>query len=355
MKNKILIITNGLSGGGTERASVSFANYLIEGGFHVIMLALYKSEHFYQLDRRIQFIEPVFSRKNKSVFTYTIKMIWFVRKNIRLLQPTTILAYNEWTNAYVLLSCLGLRYPIFVSERMHPKAKLPFLTDLLRKLLYPRASGIVTQTNFGQRVLRSRIKKGNFVTIHNAVNIIEPVLVHKKKQILSVGRLEPVKGHKYLIEAFAKVKNHDWNLCIIGGGSQLKYLQHLAKKLGLQDRIHFKGHLFDLSKEFSSSQIYVLPSIKEGFPNSLIEAMSVPLACISGDYFEGEHDLVKHEFNGLLFKPQNVDELANAISRLIDDEDLRIKLAENAKKVRENLAFDVVAKQLKEFILSESN
>ena len=97
----------------------------------------------------------------------------------------------------------------------------------------------------------------------------------------------------------------------------------------------------------------MLPSIKEGFPNSLIEAMSLPMACISGDYYEGNHDLVIHEHNGLLFKPQDSNELANAMNRLIEDVALRIRIAENAKRVRKELAFDVVAKQLKEFIFNE--
>lgn len=350
---KIIIINNGLSGGGTERASVSFAHYLLNNGYDVTILALYKSEHFYQLDKRIHFIEPDFSRDNLSTLAYTAKMILYVRHQVRLIEPKTVLAYNEWTNAYVLLSCLGLGYPIFVSERMHPKAKLPFLTEILRKWLYPNANGIVTQTKFGENVLKSKIRKGNFITIPNPVNVVEPIPVAKKKQIIAVGRLEYVKGHKYLIEAFAKVRNKNWNLCIIGDGSQMKELKDLAKSLNVATRIEFKGHQLDFRKDLSESEIYVLPSIKEGFPNSLIEAMSLPMACISGDYYEGEHDLVIHEYNGLLFKTQDSYELANAINRLIEDEDLRFRLAENAKNVRSDLAFDVVAKKLKEFIINE--
>ena len=123
---KVVIINNGLSGGGTERASVSFAHYLLRFGFDVILLALYKSEHFYELDKRIVFIEPNFERKDNSSLSYTLKMMKFIRYNIKSIQPKTVLAYNEWTNAYVLLATVGLNYPIFVSERMHPKAKLHF-------------------------------------------------------------------------------------------------------------------------------------------------------------------------------------------------------------------------------------
>ena len=180
-------------------------------------------------------------------------------------------------------------------------------------------------------------------------------MVTKQKQIIAVGRLEVVKGHKYLIEAFAKVSDKSWNLCIVGDGSQMNYLKEYAKTLNVESRILFKGHQLDFRKELSESEIYVLPSIKEGFPNSLIEAMSLPIACISGDYYDGEQDLVIHEHNGLLFKTQDSDALGQAINRLIEDEQLRIKLAENAKNVRVDLAFDVIAKKLKEFIFDESN
>jgi len=352
---KVVIINNGLSGGGTERASISFAHYLLNNDVEVCILALYQGEHFYNLDKKINFIEPNFSRDKLSTYKYTLKMMLFVRKNIKAIKPDTILAYNEWTNAYVLLSCIGLNYPIYVSERMHPKAKLPLLTEILRKWLYPKACGIITQTRYGEKVLKLKIRKGNIITIPNAVNVIEPIDVIKKKQIIAVGRLEPVKGHKYLIEAFSKVKDKSWNLCIIGDGSQMNYLKELAKSLDIECRIEFKGHQLDFRKELSESEIYVLPSVKEGFPNSLIEAMSLPVACISGDYYEGEHDLVIDGYNGLLFKPQDSNELAHAINRLIEDEDLRKTLAVNAKKVRKDLAFDVAAKKLKEFILNESN
>jgi glycosyltransferase involved in cell wall biosynthesis len=81
--------------------------------------------------------------------------------------------------------------------------------------------------------------------------------------------------------------------------------------------------------------------------------MSLPIACISGDYYKGKHDFVVDGYNGLLFKPQDINELADAINRLIEDVNLRKKLAANARNVRNDLHFEVVAKKLKDFILNE--
>ena len=352
MKKRVLIINNGLAGGGTERASVSFAHYLLEKDYEVTILALYQSEPFYQLNDRIHFIEPDFKRSDHSTYGYIIKMMGYIRKNVKSIKPDTILSYNEWTNAYVLLACLGVKVPVYVSERMHPKAKLPLSTELLRKWLYPKAAGVIAQTRFGKRVIQERTGAKNVIAIPNAVNVMEPLSVPKKKQVIAVGRLEPVKGHRYLIEAFAKVSDQSWQLCIIGDGTLRSSLQELTKALNISDRVIFKGHQLDFRTELSESEIYVIPSVKEGFPNSLIEAMSLPLACISGDYYEGEHDFVRDKVNGLLVPTCNSEALASAINHLIENDVLRNQLAQEAKKVREYLAFDRVAKQLKEFILN---
>lgn len=349
---KVLLINNGLSGGGTERASVSFAHYLMEQGYNVTLLALYQSEHFYKLDERVDFIEPDFSRRNTSTYVYIWKMMRYVRRHVMKINPDTVLAYNEWTNAYVLLACLGLKTPIYVSERMHPKARLPKATGFLRKLLYPKAAGVIVQTEFGQKILEQKTGAKNVIVIPNAVNVMEPMAVEKKKQVIALGRLELVKGHRFLIEAFAGVKDTSWELCVIGDGSQMAALKQQASNLGISNRVNFKGHQLDFRKELSESQIYVLPSVKEGFPNSLIEAMSLPLACISGDFYEGKHDLVQDGVNGLLVPTCNPEALTIAMNRLIENKQLRMQLADEAFKVRYDLAFNRVAEQLKDFVIN---
>lgn len=353
MQIKILLINNGLSGGGTERASVSFAHYLLEQGYDVTLMALYQSEHFYKLDKRVRFIEPNFEREGASTYAYILKMMRYVRQHVKQISPHTVLAFNEWTNAYVLLACLGLKTPVYVSERMHPKATLPKATELLRKLLYLKAAGVIAQTKFGKKVIQQKTDVKNVIAIPNAVNVIEPVALEKKKQVIAVGRLEPVKGHQFLIEAFAKVTDKSWQLCIIGDGSQKSALKQQAVNLGISDRVIFKGHQLDFRKELSESQIYVLPSVKEGFPNSLIEAMSLPLACISGDFYEGEHDLVQDGVNGLLVPPCDACALGHALNNLVDNENLRMHMAKEAYKVRNNLSFELVAYQLEQFILEQ--
>jgi glycosyltransferase involved in cell wall biosynthesis len=89
----------------------------------------------------------------------------------------------------------------------------------------------------------------------------------------------------------------------------------------------------------------VLPSLKEGFPNALLEAMSLPLPCISTDFLGAKNELVEDGKNGLLVPVADVDAMAAKMQYLIDNQDKITFLATNAKKVREQYAFPKIANQ----------
>ena len=352
MTKHILIVNNGLAGGGIERASVSLANYFSKMNFEVSVLALYKSEPFFSLDNNILFIEPDFDRNNHNKLVYTYRMMVFLRKFVLKNKPNTILAFSEWTNPYVVLALKGIEVPLFLSDRMNPLAKLPFLSEFLRKRLYKKATGIIAQSNFAKSILEKKTSSKNIKVIYNPLNSIEKIDCPQLNRIVTVGRLEKVKGHEFLIKAFAKMDNKSWELSIVGDGSERKYLESLAKDLNITQRVIFHGHLKDFRKQLSEAKIFVLPSIKEGFPNALIEAMSVPLTCICTDFFNGHNEIIQNNENGIIVKSANVGELSNALSLLINDESKRNLFASNAKKVREELNFEKIAGIYLDFILN---
>ncbi len=348
---EILIINNGLSGGGIERASVSLANFWAEQGFKITILALYQSDHFFPLHPSIRLIEPNFSRQNLSRIAYLIRMIFFTRKQIKKINPDTILAFSEWTNPYVVLAWLGLPQPLYLSDRMSPLMPLPFISEILRKLLYRKANGIVAQSKFAAQILQKKTKSSNIQVINNPVNPVEKIDIPVRNRIVTVGRLSPEKGHLFLLEAFAALHHPTWELSIVGDGVEMENLKQLAQKLGIANRVIFHGHLKDFRAQLSEAQIFVLPSLQEGFPNALLEAMSVPLACISTDFFEGNHEIILHGINGLIVKPGDSQSLSEAMKLLIENEQLRIWLAKNAYKVRSDYSFEKISQQYLNFIL----
>jgi glycosyltransferase involved in cell wall biosynthesis len=141
------------------------------------------------------------------------------------------------------------------------------------------------------------------------------------------------------------IRYKSWTLHIIGDGPDRQKLENEALLLGLNGRVKFYGHLKEFGNIIGESEIFVLPSLYEGFPNALIEAMSVPLPCISSDCVAGPADIINNGMNGILVEPGNVEALALAINQLIEHPELRQRLAQEAFKIRDTLAFDRIAKQ----------
>lgn len=347
--SKILIINNGLASGGIERASTSMANYFASIGHEVEILALYQSKHFFDLHPSIKFIEPDFPVGSK---TYMLKMMAYARKNVKQIKPDTILAYGEWTNCFVGLALTGIKVPVFYTDRMRPNGHLPFVHRVLRRIYYPKAKGIIAQSEFAKRIISERTNATRIKVIYNPVNAIERVECEKKNIIVCVGRFTQEKGHAILIDAIAKLKHNDWQLSLVGDGMLRGELESQVARLGLRDRVIFHGAMKDFRKELSEASIFVMPSLREGFPNALIEAMSVPLPCIATRCTEAMDEVVSDGKNAILVPSDDSSALAIAIDNLIDNPENQERLAHKAYSVRERLDFDKIAKEHLNYILS---
>lgn len=344
-------IGGGLEGGGMERALTIMANYFARNGYQVSVINLFRTIQFYELESNIEVIWPKAERNRYHRLVYALIIIPYMRSAIRKIKPDVLLSYGEWYNPFVILSTRFLRIPLYVFDRMGPEIKLDKLVETLRKSLYRFAEGIIVQTNMAARIIAKKTNVKKIAVIPNPVNILDVQTSVKKNQIVSLGRLSREKGHLILIRAFSRISQRDWTLHIIGDGPEKLKLESEAASLGILDRIKFYGHLKDFGQIMGESEIFVLPSFYEGFPNALIEAMSVPLACISSDCIAGPSDIIEDGVNGLLVETGNVDALANALNRLIENRDLRRKLASKAYKVRETLALDKIARNYVDFII----
>lgn len=357
MKNrqtfKICFVSHGLAGGGMERALVSLANHFAEKNNEITILNIYRTEVFFDVDPRIKIVWPEIKRGNRV--WYILRLIPFLRNEIKQLKPDVIFSFGETFNSYVILATRFLNIKVVLSNRMWPSLKLGFPAEYLNRLLYRFANGVIAQTNTARQFICKRSYNSNIIVIPNAVKPIEIKQFTKKKQIISVGRISKAKGHIILLKAFAKVAEQNWTLHLIGDGPERNNLETEAEKLGVTNRVIFHGHLKNFNKLLGESEIFVLPSFYEGFPNALLEAMSVPLACISSNCVAGPSDIIEHGKNGMLVETGNVDELAVAIERLIADKELRENIAKEAYKVRETYKFDKIANQYLDFIQKTIN
>ena len=156
----------------------------------------------------------------------------------------------------------------------------------------------------------------------------------KNIKIISTGRLQSVKNHKLMINAFAEVCNYIPNvqLTILGDGELRNELECQINKYNLNERIILKGVVKDVSKELNESDIYIITSDYEGLPLSVLEAMSCGLPIVATKA-GGVVDIVKDGENGILVEVGNVEELINAIMKIIQDKNLKLKMGIKSKEL----------------------
>lgn len=140
----------------------------------------------------------------------------------------------------------------------------------------------------------------------------------------AVGRLEPVKDHATLLEAFARIpdKNPDLHLFVIGDGSRRKELEARAKALDLRDRAHFIGEKDDIPTVLNGLDLYVISSIAEGISNTVLEAMATGLPVVA-TRVGGNPELVTENINGMLVPVGDAETMADALTRYILSAELR--------------------------------
>lgn len=172
------------------------------------------------------------------------------------------------------------------------------------------------------------------VVIYNGVSIPS----HEKKSgnmnpkviIGAAGRLFQEKGHKYLIEALAQLdKSLDFELRIAGDGRLLKELTQQADNLGLATKVRFLGFVDDMDSFYSALDIFVMPSVWEGFGYALVEAMLYGKPAVA--FNTGSlPEIITDGVDGYLVTFPDMAALAQKIGELITDKATRLKMGENA-------------------------
>lgn len=361
-KKRILFFVSSMLGGGAERIAALLCNHWVECGHEVKLVPTFsgRGSCTYPLDSRIklEYLADRLRTRNKSIINQ-IRRILHMRRIICEFEPDVVLSFLPNVNVATLLSSAGLAVPVVVSERSYPPATpLGRLLETLRKRLYPRAKTVVIQTEQGQHWLNSHIPGTNSVVIANPVVLPLPasepriapssVVDNQRKVLLAVGRLEKEKGFDLLLSAFALLAGRfsDWDLVILGEGALRPQLQAQTESLALTGRVFLPGRAGNMSDWYRQSDLYVMSSRFEGFPNTLIEAMAHGLSGVSFNCNTGPGDIIRHEIDGLLVPPASGPEgLAQSLASLMVDAAKREDLGRGAKDVRVRFSLDRISRE----------
>lgn len=156
--------------------------------------------------------------------------------------------------------------------------------------------------------------------------------------IIAVGRLHPQKGHRILIDAAAPVlrANPQWRLMIVGEGPLRDELQARIDSLECQQQIRLLGFRDDVPRLLKSAALFVLPSLWEGQPNVVLEALAAGLPVIATGV-EGVAELIESGAKGLIVEPANIDALQTALSSLVESEARRTDLVMSPQHLSQSI------------------
>lgn len=365
MKKKLFFVINNLYSGGAERVLSTLANEFNRQGFNVFIVCLNQAELGYDISSGITIVTLLKKRGKENILNRFKYAALIYLRLFRLLiheRPHCVVSFMTTSNLWTGLVCNLIKIPYIVSERTTPDHTINSFSYFLRKLtffIYKKSKTVVIPAKGIEDCIKRNQtfkKLNNTKIIYNPINVFQSpstISVHHKKFILGVGRLSHIKGFDQLIDAYGKINRNDIDLLIVGDGDERENLLIQIEKLGLQNKVQLIGTRDNLQDYYSQAEMFVLPSRNEGSPNALIEAMSFGCACIAMDCEFGPSELIENEKNGILLEAGNILKLSTAIQDLLANEDLRKRIATNARLIHHTNSLEGVFMTWKNLIFSD--
>ena len=239
-------------------------------------------------------------------------------------------------------------------------------TQLMRRFVLPRAAGIIANSRATLETVLPYVRTDvvEVIPSPSGLHPVDPAHVAVPATVARIGlvaRIDPWKGQELLLRAFASAcPDGGARLVFFGGPSFgheefLRDLNALARELGVEERVEFAGHSSDIAAAIDSLDVCVQCSLRpEPLGQNVLQYLSAGKPTIvSGE--GGPAEWVADRDNGLVFAPREVESLAAAIRTLIDDSDLRGRLARSAAATPDLLADEDIGIRIRDVAERSAN
>jgi glycosyltransferase involved in cell wall biosynthesis len=327
---KTAFLINSMAGGGAERVvSILLKNLSRENReFFLIVL---EDKFYYQIPQDVKVI------KLNSKFFGFLKLKKIIKRN-EIDLVFSFLGRSNYNN--ILAKLLGSKHQAYINERINPSRMhlgVSFKASLNRfllKRLYKKADLILSNSLGIRNSLNQdfNLPLDKIKVIYNPIDLekirefcqndLEPKYqeIFKNPVIINIARLTKQKGQEYLIRAFKIVADQiqGAKLLILGEGERERYLKYLVKKLDLENDVLFLGWQKNPFKFLAKAKVFVLSSLWEGFPNTLIEALACGIPAISTDCPSGPDEIIENAKSGLLVPVKDEKALSQAMIKILE-------------------------------------
>lgn len=297
----------------------------------------------------VKFIELPAAQKPAGSLPKVIYQVKWIRARIKELNPDVVISFVTLNSVFTCLGQLHTHLPIIACERICPAdLHLKFPWDRLMHIAYKRADVLTVQF-------------GEFVPLYNGKYMdkcmVTPNYVAKPdriwkahdreiKRFVSCGRLNASKQFDLMIDMFAEIHREVTNteLFIYGRGPYEERLRKHIESAGLSDAVFLKGYTNDTYGVLCDSDVYLMSSISEGFPNALSEAMAVGMPSVSFRCNKGIDELADYGRRGAVVPLNDKKAFVSAALQLCEDSALCAEYSRNAREASDVYSMEVVKK-----------
>jgi len=349
--------------GGTEIATWNIAKYLAGRGHEVHVITTWDTglqreslEDGFHVHRlrylKARFLGPLL---------FSLKALLALRK----IKPDIVHAQSMLPGLCALIAKKVLSKPYLLSELAMVYFPSLLQNQILR-LALRNADAVIALTEDMKNEIRKICRRDIYV-LPNGIDLerFEGLLKDEmraklqvktdERLVIFVGRFRPEKGVEYLIKAMEIISQKDRSirLVLVGEGPEEKNLKSLTEQLKLKGCVEFVGQIPNerVPEYMVASDVFVLPSLSEGFPIVILEAMASGLPIVATKV-TGLPEIVKDGENGLLVEPRNPQQIAEKVLLLFEDNELREKISRNNKKEAKKYSWETIVQSLEDIYRS---